>query len=105
MNARRKRSAEFGHGLQDANWRKLGSTGPSCWETSKAHTAGLSGRLTSEDESVAEGGSEDRRDIELADDCIEDVDRTLNPLGRFTLPCTRPRHRWWSTSLAAARAV
>jgi hypothetical protein len=29
------------------------------------------------------GASEDRRDIELANDCIDDVDRALNPLGRF----------------------
>jgi hypothetical protein len=27
--------------------------------------------------------SEDRRRIELADDCIDDFDRALNPLGRF----------------------
>ena len=26
---------------------------------------------------------DDRRSIELADDCIDDVDRALNPLGRF----------------------
>jgi len=32
---------------------------------------------------MAGRGSEDRRRIELADDCIDDVDRALNPLGRF----------------------
>jgi hypothetical protein len=34
---------------------------------------------------MAEGASENRRDIELANDCIDDVDRALNPLGRFWL--------------------
>ena len=32
---------------------------------------------------MAGGGSEDRRRIELTDDCTDDVDRALNPLGRF----------------------
>jgi hypothetical protein len=32
---------------------------------------------------MAERGSEDRRGVEFADDCTDDVDRALIPLGRF----------------------
>ena len=32
---------------------------------------------------MAGGGSEDRRRIELADNFFDNVDRALNPLGRF----------------------
>jgi hypothetical protein len=32
---------------------------------------------------MAERGSGDHRDIDITDLCIDDVDRALNPLGRF----------------------
>jgi hypothetical protein len=35
------------------------------------------------DKGMWERKSEDRRVIKLADDCIDSVDRALNPLGRF----------------------
>ena len=46
---------------------------------------------------------DDRDPVEIADDFIDDVDRTLNPLGRFYRHnhCTRTRSRWRSTSSGA----
>jgi hypothetical protein len=49
----------------------------------------------------------DRAPIEIEDDCIDDVDRRLNPLGRHYrhLAMTRARSGWCSTSGAAVLGV
>ena len=45
--------------------------------------------------------------IIIVDDCIDHVDRALNPMGRFYRhnACTRARPVWCSTSSAAALTV